>query len=83
MQKPTITVKLALHKGQNVIQLIYAYNKSIDEALKLLRGVRWSMTMRCWYMPYDEKAIGLLGKVIADYAHLDVRAFTPSTQSEI
>ncbi len=46
-----ISIEYAFHKKQRVIKLLFAYNAALIIQVKQLPGIRWSQSMRCWYLP--------------------------------
>ena len=52
---PQITIKLAIHKTVQVLQLRYIYAPATNELCRSFAPARWSRTMQCWYFPADRQ----------------------------
>lgn len=50
----TITVKPLEHRGQRHIGLFFEYNSAFIEQIKSIPQRKYSVTHRCWYIPYDK-----------------------------
>lgn len=48
---PTINIKPANHNGKAVLKLCFPFNQEVIEKVKCLPEVRWSSSMKCWYLP--------------------------------
>lgn len=46
-----IEFKPFFHRGAEQIGIYFLKNKEIEEAVKKIKGVKWSQTKRCWYVP--------------------------------
>jgi site-specific recombinase XerD len=51
-----ITLKPLHHRGQENIALEYENYSSLNKLVKQVRGVRWSQTNRCWYVPLSKES---------------------------
>lgn len=49
-----IKVEKVIHKGAERIKLVFDYDTDIIDRLHKLKDSRWSVTMRCWHIPYRE-----------------------------
>lgn len=47
---PHVKFELGKHKENDVIFLIFDYDKSLIERVKKLVGVKWSQSKKCWYV---------------------------------
>lgn len=71
MNLPIVVLKTAFHNEKEIVQLHFAKN---DELLQLLRGnrnLRWSQTMKCWYLPFDKNIRQDVFKLLKGAAFLD------------
>lgn len=50
VKKATISVERVVHRGSEQFALRFPYNEFAKNHLKALPGVRWSRTMRCFYL---------------------------------
>ena len=49
--KPVINFEPATHGGRQIIKIVFDYDKNLLIRVRKLEGVRWSQTMKCWYVP--------------------------------
>jgi len=71
----TIKISPAIHRGKKVITFTYDYDSELIAVIKKMRSMRWSQTMKRWYMDasvfdlndFFEK---LKGKAYIDYSAL-------------
>lgn len=49
-KQPQIVLKKSTHKGNPVIQVLFAYHQQVINKLKNDFNARWSQSMRCWYI---------------------------------
>ncbi len=60
MEKPKITFSTAYHKKEQVLLIRFRYNQELKEYLKLFSGIRWSTTLRSFYLPFNKKTTNSL-----------------------
>jgi len=51
MNLPRVILKNATHNNIEVVQIIFSRHEKILELIKIKPEIRWSRTMRCWYLP--------------------------------
>jgi len=56
----TVHVESTLHKGSRRIKLTFPFDAMIEDRIRTIDGCRWSQTMHCWHLPYDENSLGEL-----------------------
>jgi len=42
------------------------YDAMIEDRIRTIEGCRWSQTMHCWHLPYDENSLGELAGMQAE-----------------
>jgi len=47
----TITIKPILHRGEEQLAIFFPFNKNIDYAVRSIKGIKWTQTYKCWYLP--------------------------------
>jgi len=62
----TVHVESTLHRGSRRIKLTFAYDAIIEDRIRTINGCRWSQTMHCWHLPYDENSLKELGSMKAE-----------------
>ena len=50
----TIFTEKTLHRGERRLKVIFGYNKDLIQRLKEMDDARWSQTMKCWHIPYNQ-----------------------------
>lgn len=76
-QQPSpFAYELATHAGNNVIFILFEYDKELNEQVRKLTGARWSRSRKAWYVndnPHYRRQFGfappLAGKEVM--AHID------------
>jgi integrase/recombinase XerD len=65
----SIEFKPFFHRGAEQIGLYFLKNREIEEQVRKIKGVKWSQTNRCWYVPLTredcKKAYDIL-KIVAE-----------------
>jgi hypothetical protein len=52
----TIHVASQLHRGERRIKLDFAYNPEIVRIIRPIKDSKWSATMNCWHVPYNQES---------------------------
>lgn len=58
-----IKIEKALHKNKDRIKVIFNRNKLVLHKIKQINDCRWSATMQCWHVPYNESNLEFLKKL--------------------
>jgi integrase/recombinase XerD len=74
MNLPLITLKVASHNAIPVVQVLFEKDNKILELLRSFKTLRWSKTMACWYLPYENELKHKLFNVVQGKAWLDYTA---------
>ncbi|MFZ1750246.1 MAG: hypothetical protein WAU01_08650, partial [Saprospiraceae bacterium] len=85
---PVIQVSKGIHREQVVIICTFAYDRVLLSKLKSIPSVKYSKTLRSWYLPYDQaswsnfKTLGVLYTITenndAQTKHLNQGTILPS-----
>ena len=59
-QLMNIQTERATHREQAVIKLLFDYDAEVVSKIRTIAGVRWSSTMRCWYVADQPQKITAL-----------------------
>ena len=70
-QLPIIILQKLTHQGEDRIALKFEYNKKIQAILKIIPGINWSQTHRCWHLPFNRTAYEILVQSTKDIATVD------------
>ena len=49
-----ITIKPILHRGEEQLAIFFPFNKNIDYAIRSIKGIKWTQTHKCWYLPLNK-----------------------------
>jgi len=49
-----VMVEAVKHRGEKRIKLVFSYNTELIAKVRQIPGARWSRTMKCWHVPYNE-----------------------------
>ncbi len=58
----------------SVVKILFEKNDEILRCLKKIPNLRWSQTMRCWYVPFKESLLTELFTLLKPLAYLDYNA---------
>lgn len=61
------------HHGAEVAGIIFEYNTVLDLAVRKLKGIRWSQSRNCWYLPLAKESYEQLKKAVREIAAIDDR----------
>ncbi len=79
--------KIKLYKAwhSNKIQLFleFAYDKSLIEEVRKIRGTRWSQSRKAWYIEYSEATLQKLDEKLKGHAKLDYSSLKNKKASDI
>jgi hypothetical protein len=53
----TITLELAVHKGELRQKLVFGYDAEMIAVVKKIPGSAWSRTMKCWHIPDEPDVV--------------------------
>jgi len=81
--KPRIELVPDSLKGQNIIKILFAYNRQIVEAVKGLPGRRWDHEKRFWYLPASRFHLPSLLSHLEAVAEIDYSALSSKYTSMI
>ena len=82
MNLPNVILKLAFHKEKEIVQLHFAKNEEIQKNLRANRNLRWSQTMKCWYLPYDKNVRQDVFKLLKGVAFIDYSGLKTDLKTE-
>ncbi|TAL50264.1 MAG: integrase [Chitinophagaceae bacterium] len=51
----TITIKPIHHRGEEKLAIVFPYNTTISQAVKSIKGIKWTQTYKCWYLPLSKE----------------------------
>ncbi len=63
-----------LHRKAEQLGIYFPYDADIELAVKKIKGVRWSQTHRCWYLPLTNENYKALLQYLKQHASVDAAA---------
>lgn len=51
-----ITIKPLHHRGEEKLAIIFPFEKTIDFAVRSIKGIKWTQTHKCWYVPLSKES---------------------------
>ena len=71
---PVIILKPLHHRGQESFALCFSENKDLENIVRRLKAIKWSVQNRCWYLPLKKEHYTSLVAAIKEKATLDTKA---------
>jgi len=62
------------HKGAEVIGICFVHNATINLTVRKLKGIKWSLILKCWYLPLTKASYQAIIKSLSEIAVIDNRA---------
>jgi integrase/recombinase XerD len=70
----TITLLPFYHQQAEQIGLVYAKDTTLNNIIKKLKGIKWSSTHQCWYLPLNENNYKIITALLKNKAHINIVA---------
>jgi integrase/recombinase XerD len=71
---PVITLKPLHYKGQESFALFFAENKELENIVRRLKAIKWSVPNNCWYLPLKKDPYQSLTEAVKGKATLNAKA---------
>lgn len=68
MPSTKITLLRKTHNKEQIILIHFRYNDKLIDLVKTLPRRQWSASLKCWHIPYSEKAISLIMTTFKGYS---------------
>ena len=62
-----IKLKKLYHRGSNHIGIFFDYDQELVSRIKTLKGIRYSKSNRCWYLPFTKKSLTAIKSLSIPY----------------
>ena len=69
--KVTITFKPIHHGGEEKLAIYFPFDKIVDTAVRSIKGVKWSQTHKCWYLPLNREFFQKAYDKLKDYGTIN------------
>lgn len=67
----TVFFQQLYHQNKDVIALRFEHDPILNNQVRRIRGIKWSQTHRCWYLPMDEKCCREALRIFSGSANTD------------
>lgn len=69
-----ISLRPLHHKNQESVGIYYTNQSVLNSVVRKIKGIKWSQTNRCWYVPLKEDYYNEVINVLSGKAKLDITA---------
>lgn len=69
-----ITIKPIHHRDEEKLAIIFPYDKTIDYTVRSIRGIKWTQTHKCWYLPLSRESFEIVLERLKGKADLEYSA---------
>src|SRR5688572_7729259 len=66
-----ITFRPFHHAGGEQLGIYFNYAKAVDYAIRSLRGIRWTQTHKCWYLPLSKASFQIAFDKLKDFGKIE------------
>ena len=70
----TVELKPLYHRKQESIAIIFKHDTGINNIIKKIPGIKWSVSNKCWYMPYTKQSYQVLQESLKNIATINSTA---------
>ena len=69
----TIKIKAGqlMYRGEVRLKVIFDYNVKVKDYIKTIEGSRWSVSFKCWHLPYNQVSINSIVNTFKHVIYLD------------
>ena len=72
----TIHLYIIVHHHEERIAVGIAYNVKINEAIRHIRGIKWSRTKKMWHLPTNNTSVRELVRLTRGLAEVNIDMLT-------
>ena len=69
-----ITIKPVHHRGEEKLAIIFPFDKAIDYAVRSIKGIKWTQTHKCWYLPLNKESFEIVSTRLKNTGKLEYSA---------
>jgi integrase/recombinase XerD len=66
-----LVLKPLFHRGEEQIGIFFPKDKEIHEIIKRIKGIKWSQTNGCWFLPLSKASHQLIEESLKSIASID------------
>jgi integrase/recombinase XerD len=68
----TITIKPILLNNVKQAGIFFKYQNGLNEKIRTIKGIQWSKSAHCWYVPLTREACAEVYRIVKDFGTMDV-----------
>lgn len=69
-----IVLQPFVYRRLEVIGIVYEYDIALNSAVRKMPGVKWSQSIKCWYLPLTKEAYQQIRYALQDFGVIDIRS---------
>jgi integrase/recombinase XerD len=69
-----IVLKPLLHRGGEQIGIFFEKNTEINNEVRQIKGIKWTQTHKCWYVPMNNESMRSLQLLLSKHATINTQA---------
>ena len=66
-----ITIKPLHHRGEEKLAIIFPFDKTADYAVRSIKGIKWTQTHKCWYLPLNRESFETVSTRLRNLGEFD------------
>ena len=66
-----ITIKPIHHRGEEKLAIIFPFDKTVDHAVRSIKGIKWTQTFKCWYLPLSKESFETVSTRLKNIGELE------------
>lgn len=66
-----ITIKPIHHRGEEKLAIIFPFDKTVDDAVRSIKGIKWTQTYKCWYLPLSKASFETVSTRLKNIGELE------------
>ena len=66
-----ITIKPIHHLGEEKLAIIFPFDKTVDHAVRSIKGIKWTQTYKCWYLPLSKASFETVSTRLKNIGELE------------
>lgn len=67
-----VIVEPFLHHGSEVLGIVFTYDAALNLAVRKIKGIKWSWSRSCWYLPLTRENYELVQTALPRMATIDI-----------
>jgi integrase/recombinase XerD len=79
---PHILIENGFHRNEDILIIRFDYNQQIISEIKKISGIKWSQTLKSWYVPLKDCDRGILLKQLSEFAIVKTRELKEGITAE-